>query len=266
MRIKVVQDFIDILRCKKKFIINFNPYINGTNNKIIFKTGKKNVAKNIINKNLTISGNNNTVIFISDNIKFPKGLRLNIEGDNNYVEIHKPNFKETLIGIFYNDNRFILEETSQICNGATFSLACGGTIEIEKNCEIGNYSFWVVVNGDYKNKHKLHIGEGTHIAKDAIIRTSDGECLIDYETNMPISEPQDVYIGKHCWITSRCTILKGTYLPDNTIVGANSLVNKKFTKEYTLIAGTPAKVIKENVKWTTGAYGYNMSKYENQKP
>lgn len=264
MRIKFIQNLIDILRHKKKLNINFNPYIKGTNNKIVFKTSKNDVVKNILDKNLTISGNNNTIIFISDNVKFPKGLKLNIVGDYNYVEIHKPNFKETLIGIFNNDNRFILEETCQICNGATFSLASGGSINIEKNCEIGNYSLWVVVNGDYKTKHKLHIGEGTHIAKDAIIRTSDGECLLDFDTNMPISEPQDIYIGKHCWITSRCTILKGSYIPDNSIIGANSLVNKKFTEEYTLIAGTPAKVIKKNVKWIKGGYGYNMSKYENQ--
>ena len=89
--------------------------------------------------------------------------------------------------------------------------------------------------------------------------------MLDFETNKPISEPKDVYIGKHCWITSRCTILKGTHLPNNTVVGANSLVNKKFTQENTLIAGSPAVVIKERVKWNENSYYENMQLYLNNQ-
>ena len=128
---------------------------------------------------------------------------------------------------------------------------------------MGNGKLRMFANGDYKNKHKIVVGEGTFIAHDAIIRNSDGECLIDYNSHAPLSEPKNIIIGKNCWITSRCTILKGVNLPNGTIVGACSLVNKKFEKENTLIAGTPARIIKENVAWVPYSYGEYMEKINN---
>ena len=63
------------------------------------------------------------------------------------------------------------------------------------------------------------------------------------------SEKEGVIIGNHCWIGSRVEMCKNAILPNNTIVGACSLVSKKFINEYTIIAGNPAKIIKENVDW-----------------
>ncbi len=56
----------------------------------------------------------------------------------------------------------------------------------------------------------------------------------------------------------RITILKRTNLPDGTIVAANSLINKEFSEQNTLIGGVPAKVLKSNVKWNEGSYKINM--------
>ena len=259
MRIKFVQKIIDKIRRKKQ------KKIKGTNNIVLIKSNNKTIK---LNKkfNGSIVGDGNTIIFHSNNLnKFPSGLYIVINGNENYIEIHEPNFINSYIEFRGDSSKFILNKTCKPVIGASFFLGEGGTIEIEKDCELGNSALWVVVNGDYESKHKLFIGEGTHIAKDAIIRTSDGECLLDFETNKPISEPQDIYIGKHSWITSRCTILKGTHLPNNTVVGANSLVNKKFTQENTLIAGSPATVIKERVKWNENSYCENMQLYLNNQ-
>lgn len=259
MRIKFIQKIIDKIRKKNKILIK------GKNNTIFIQSEDKIFFLNNAKYGFKIEGYNNTVKFVSKNLKtFPKGLFILIKGNNNYIEIHEPNCSNSYIEIFGENNKFLLAKLCKEMQGASFHLADGGTIEIEKECELGNSALWVVVNGDYKRKHKLFIGEGTHIAKDTIIRTSDGECLLDYNTEEPISEPQDVYIGKHCWITSRCLILKGTYLPNNTIVAANSLVNKKFSEEATLIGGSPAKLIRNNVKWIKGSYRENMEKYRKE--
>ncbi|MBD5088492.1 MAG: hypothetical protein HDT30_06720 [Clostridiales bacterium] len=44
------------------------------------------------------------------------------------------------------------------------------------------------------------------------------------------------------------SILGGTNIGDNSIVGANSLVNKTFPNNV-MIGRVPAKVLKENVDW-----------------
>ena len=46
------------------------------------------------------------------------------------------------------------------------------------------------------------------------------------------------------------------------IKGANSLVNKKFSDEHALIAGSPAKILKNNVRWIQGNFNINMQKFE----
>jgi len=44
-------------------------------------------------------------------------------------------------------------------------------------------------------------------------------------------------------------IPKGTKIRNNCVVGANSLLNKKYDYENVVIAGNPAKVVKENIVW-----------------
>ena len=54
-----------------------------------------------------------------------------------------------------------------------------------------------------------------------------------------------IVIGKHCWIGTNAVILPGVILGDNTIVGAGAVVTKSFPQGNIIIAGNPAKVIRE---------------------
>ena len=217
------------------------------------------------NKNCKVKGNNNKIIFEQEDLNFPKGLKINIFGDDNYIEIHQTKFLNCYIHIYENNNRFILNKPVNVIEGALFYIDGSSKIVIEEDCELGNGQLHIQARGFLGKSSKVFIGEGTHIAREAIIRTSDGECLIDNNTNKIKEFINDVYIGKHCWITSRCIILKGSILPNNTIVGANSLVNKKITEESTLIAGSPAKIIKRNVKWKSSSDVINSQDYKNDK-
>lgn len=69
--------------------------------------------------------------------------------------------------------------------------------------------------------------------------------------NPATGEIKDKYgvtiIGDHVWIGMGVTILKNSTIPNGCILGAGSLVNKRFITEHCLIAGNPAKVVKEGV-------------------
>lgn len=258
-----IQKYLCLLLYRKRLKIK------GSNNRIYCIDKKKRKFKiNTISPQslLSIKGNNNEIIFYDVDKKelnsFPKGLEIIITGNSNVIKIQKPRFKNSIIEINGYKNSFTLKKTSGVVSGALFHVGYGGSIEIEENCEIGVGDLYIDVRGDYINKHKVLIKKGTRIARGAIIRTNDGECLLDSQTKRPCSEPQDVIIGEHCWITSRCTILKGVNLPNNTIVASNSLVNKKFTEENLLIAGCPAKILKHNVHWCVGTYGTKMKELE----
>lgn len=55
---------------------------------------------------------------------------------------------------------------------------------------------------------------------------------------------QDIVIGDNCWIGDNVYIREGVTLGNNVIVGANSVVTRS-VPDNRVVAGTPARVIKE---------------------
>ena len=82
-----------------------------------------------------------------------------------------------------------------------------------------------------------------------VVRSGDAHVVYDKDTKQVLNPDSDVEIGNHCWIAWNCQILKGSKIPNGSIVGGNSFVNKKFEEESCVIAGTPAKVVKRNIGW-----------------
>ena len=64
---------------------------------------------------------------------------------------------------------------------------------------------------------------------------------IDLKNNRQDALP--IRIGNYAFVGARCTILKGAVLPDYSVLGACSLLNKEY-KIHGLYAGIPAKYIK----------------------
>ena len=66
---------------------------------------------------------------------------------------------------------------------------------------------------------------------------------IDLEHCRQVSAP--VTIGNYCFVGTNSVLLGDSSLPDYSILGAKSLLNKKYTDTYYLYAGVPALPIKE---------------------
>jgi len=56
--------------------------------------------------------------------------------------------------------------------------------------------------------------------------------------------PQEVTIGRYCWLGAGSAVLPGVELGDFTIVGAGSVVTKSFPEGYAVVAGNPARQIR----------------------
>ena len=86
------------------------------------------------------------------------------------------------------------------------------------------------------------------LAEEIIIRTGDSHPIFDLKTNAVINEGKDVIIKDHVWIGTRSQILKGVTINENAIVGAGSIVTQSVL-ENTIVAGNPAKIVKEDINW-----------------
>ena len=56
-------------------------------------------------------------------------------------------------------------------------------------------------------------------------------------------------IGNHVWIGCRATLLKGTYILDNSVVAAGAVVNKSIKEASVLLAGNPSEIKKKGISW-----------------
>jgi acetyltransferase-like isoleucine patch superfamily enzyme len=62
---------------------------------------------------------------------------------------------------------------------------------------------------------------------------------IDLQANRQTSAP--ISIGDYCFIGTNTVLLGGSAVPDYSVVGAKSLVNKAFTETHQLYGGVPAR-------------------------
>jgi acetyltransferase-like isoleucine patch superfamily enzyme len=79
---------------------------------------------------------------------------------------------------------------------------------------------------------------------------SDGHVISDKATGKIVNKfKEPVIIGLHSWIGWGTTIMKNAFIAPNTIVAAKAVVAGKFNKEFTVLAGNPARIVKTNIVW-----------------
>ena len=202
------------------------------------------------NPKFKINGLNNEIHFIkdgiiSDDLEIP-GLGITINGNNNNIEIELPaNFINSHIVVEGDNNKFSLKTTKhRTIKYTTFGLEGGSEIHIGSG--ISTYKDIHIVA---KNGKNIYIGDECMFAREIMVRNNDGHIILDKETGELLNAPEDIKIGNHVWVGMRALILKGAEIKDGSVIGAMSLVNKKFDEENILIAGVPAKKIRSNVEW-----------------
>lgn len=93
------------------------------------------------------------------------------------------------------------------------------------------------------------IGDNCLLSWGIKIRTSDGHSVVDLDTNKAINLPQDVNVGDRVWVGEGVSFLKGSLISADSVVGSHAIVTRKFDQPNCVIAGFPAKIVKENIKW-----------------
>ena len=108
-------------------------------------------------------------------------------------------------------------------------------------------------------KSKLFLGKESSITKKhhldctSEIRIGNYTTIAGYDTQFLthsiniekcIQDSKEINIGDYCFVGTNCVILGGASLPSFSVLGAKSLLNKKYTQQYMLYGGVNAKPLK----------------------
>lgn len=182
--------------------------------------------------------------------KLPGNIHVKIyrnTGRNNRILIYLPeknNGRELHIkaDFFNGEGNFICLYPG--CSGR-YDFYChenGNRCVIGSNCDAVDILFSMFGN-------TVIIGDDCLAAKHMRI-LCDGHSVTDCKTGRLLNYPSSpVIIGPHTWIGERVTFTKNAQIAGYSIIGAASVVTKKFTVINTLIAGSPASVRKKDINW-----------------
>lgn len=167
------------------------------------------------------NGNNNRIII--EGVCRLKNCRFIINGDNNIINIKSSVATGVEFYIEDDNNCLIVNDNTSFCGKAHIALIEGTCVEFGRNCLLSS---------------------------DIVVRTGDSHSVLDLCGNRT-NQSENVSIGDHVWIGNKVIITKGVTIPKDCIIGTGSVVTRKFSRDGVVIAGNPAKVVKENVNWDT---------------
>ncbi len=142
---------------------------------------------------------------------------------------------------------FFWQKILRVNSGVKWPVHHSSRIINPENIIRGNRCPGLSMNVYLDARNGIELGKNVWIGpKVSIVSMNhDVNKFTEYMKTNPIT------IGDDCWIGAHAVILPGVQLGNHIVVGAGSVVTKSFREDDILIAGNPARFIK------------NLDKYEN---
>lgn len=199
--------------------------------------------------------------FNGPTVKFCKGVGSVLKIGTNC------NIDPSVVFHMENNSIIVIDDNVVIEKDVIIDARNGGLIHISR----GGYIYHSVIVNSYRNSY-LEVGENNKICAFGIVNVAqgakvilgddvafgthcniqacDGHQFYDLETHKSIcaEKSYEIEIGNHVWVGRNCTILYGAKIGSGSMVGIDSMV-KSNSPVNSILAGRPAKVVRENIVW-----------------
>lgn len=167
--------------------------------------------------------------------------QLKIEGENNNI----------IFGKNFNGRKLHIYVVGDHC-----------TVIFGANCEIYG-KIWVynrgsiTIGNNFKATTDVHLTAFHHCAltigdgclfSNVYAETTDHHTIFDKDTKKQVNQGKNIIVGDRVWCARDVIIAKGAVIGNDVVVGARSFVHGEIGNNV-VVAGSPAKVIRENVVW-----------------
>lgn len=150
----------------------------------------------------------------------------------------------------YEKSRSVLKINGKLIVKGKVRIGHGSKIIVTDNAilELGD-NFMINAESTIIATNKITIKNDVLLSWDVLIMDSDLHEIIDNDTLEQVNNSKEIIINKHVWIGARSLILKGSSIPENAIIAANSTVFNSLEVKNVIYGGNPLRVLKENISW-----------------
>ena len=198
------------------------------------------------------------ILPFKDAIKLPIQIwgrcRLNIKGGD--IRFNVP-IRRGILKVGYRYETFIYKEPVQLIVQGTFTLngevwlGTGVHLSVEKDAHLSMGQLSSIGScGSLTCADSITFSDYARVGSFSEISDSNHHYMKHLDNGAIYPTTRPIILGKQNYVGSRVAILPGTITPDNITIGYGTICNKDYREhipENSVIAGVPAKLVKENV-------------------
>lgn len=144
--------------------------------------------------------------------------------------------------IWRNQGLVIFNGSALIKYGAKLNIEPKATLELGNN-------FRISCNSSLICAEKITIGNDVRISWETTIIDTDFHQIQNATTGERLNPNKPISIGNNVWVGMHVKILRGAEISDQVVIGTNSVVTKPIIGKNKIIAGIPAKIVRNNIIW-----------------
>lgn len=130
--------------------------------------------------------------------------------------------------------------------GDLFRIGRGTSICVTGTCSFGN-RFMISGKSSIICNKSVRFGNDVLLSWDVLIMDTDYHDIHD-ESGARINKDKPIEVGDKVWIGCRSLILKGSYIPSNSVIAAGSTISGMLERE-NCIYSSNGKILKNNICW-----------------
>lgn len=147
------------------------------------------------------------------------------------------------------ESLFLIKKDAKVIFKGKCNVNEGGIVNITSGvCKIGN-NFAANASFLLSCEKSVIIGDNVLFGWECTIIDGDGHEIIENVTEKIVNNACAVTIGNHVWGAARVSILKGSVIADDSIIGYGCITSRAYREKGIVVVGQPSRIVKEDVTW-----------------
>lgn len=121
-------------------------------------------------------------------------------------------------------------------------VSCSGVLTFGSDFKVSAETVIIAHNS-------IFFGDNVLISWGCLFMDTDFHNIYCSKTKKILNISRPIVIGNDVWFGCDCKILKGTNVGNSNVIGSGSLLKKSYESTNSIIAGNPARVVKDDIFW-----------------